>query len=113
MSEEAYWALAQRAQEKGIARSRMGQLAKLCNDFERATELLEAALASKKPSTYLGKIMGSLRARHEPSRDEEPEIALQARLHGWPVRKTCLGDGTPAWWVAGVLYNREGVDVGG
>lgn len=112
--EGAFWALKSQALPAGINPARMGQLAKLCNDFRRAKELLEQTLKSKNPSTYLGAVIAKLKADLAPVslRSEEPEVALHGRLHGWPVRKTVLGDGSPGWWVAGVLYNKRGDDVG-
>lgn len=103
------------AQKAGILPSRMGQLAKLANDWENARQMLNAVLKSKNPSTYLGALIKSLRDDLKPNVaiKNEPEIAFHGRLHGWPVRKTALSNGQPGWWVAGVLYNAEGVDVGG
>lgn len=118
MTEEAYWALAPQAQEKGIVKSRMGQLAKLCNDYKRATSILSSALKTKNASAYLGKAIANIKeeiappAIRIPPRSKEPEIVLQARLHGWPVRKTTRMDGSPGWFVAGILYDIKGVDVG-
>lgn len=113
--EGAFWALKGEALIQGINPARMGQLAKLCNDFKRATDLLSQILKSKHPSSYLGAVIKNLKdeiAAPFSMRNEEPEIALHGRLHGWPVRKTALSDGSPAWWVAGVLYNKDGTDVG-
>jgi hypothetical protein len=96
----------------------MGKLAKLCNDYERALSILSAALKTKAPAAYLGKTMANLKEEIAPPqinlpRTHEPEIVLQARLHGWPVRKSMRTNGLPGWWVAGVLYDQGGVDVGG
>lgn len=115
--ESSYWALAAQCAKVDIPRSRMGQLAKLCGDFRRAHAILTEALKTRSPGTYLGKVVSNLRTDQAPlmsvERSKEPEIALQARLHGWPVRKSVLDSGEPGWWVAGVLYNKRGVDVGG
>jgi len=113
--ESAFWAMKGDALTRGINPARMGQLAKACNDFNKATELLKQILKSKNPSTYLGAVLKNLRdevAAPFSMRAEEPEIALDARLRGWPVRKTSLTDGSPAWWICGTLYNRDGIDVG-
>ncbi len=113
--EQLFWSMKPLAQKVGIAPSRMGQLAKLCSDWENARQMLSAALKSKEPSAYLGAMIRSMKDDLKPSvaiRDE-PEIAFHGRLNGWPVRKTALSNGQPGWWVAGVLYNAEGVDVGG
>ena len=93
----------------------MGQLLKLSCDFEEARQALCAALKSQHPSSYLGAIIKGLKDDLKPSvaiRDE-PEIAFKGRLNGWPVRKTFDSKGNPAWWVAGTLYDRNGVDIGG
>ncbi len=113
--EGAYWALKGEALTKGVNPARMGQLAKLSGNFKRAHELLSQILKSKNPSTYLGAVIKNLKdeiAAPISLRSAEPEIALHGRLNGWPVRKTSLKDGAPGWWVAGVLYDREGNDVG-
>jgi len=117
MSEQGYWALASQAQAVGVTRSRMGQLAKLCSDYQRALSILSSALKTKKPSAYLGKVMANLKEEQAPPqihipRTHEPEIVLQARLRGWPVRKTVRTDGSPGWFVAGILYDQGGADVG-
>ena len=116
-AEQSYWALASQAQAASFTRSRMGQLAKLCNDYQRALSILSSALKTKKPSAYLGKVMANLKEEQAPPqihipRSHEPEIVLQARLHGWPVRKTVRSNGTPGWFVCGILYDQGGVDVG-
>lgn len=116
--EGEFWNLASQAQAKKIARSRCAQLAKLCSDFERAVDILRSALNTKNPSTYLGAVVARLRDEQSPriivpSRTQEPEIVLQGRLRGWPVRKTVLDTGEPGWWCAGVLYDRTGDAVGG
>jgi len=113
--EGAFWALKGQALVQGINPARMGQLAKLCNNFKRAHDLLTQVLKSKNPSTYLGAVIKNLKdeiAAPFSMRSEEPEIAQHGRMHGWPVRKTSLQDGSPGWWVAGVLYNKDGEDVG-
>lgn len=117
MTEQKYWALAKQASAAGVTPSVMGKLAKLCSDYERALSILSSALKTKKPSAYLGKVMANLKEEQAPiqihiPRSHEPEVVLQARLHGWPVRKTVRTDGTPGWFVAGVLYDHTGVDVG-
>lgn len=119
-TEGAYWALKGKALTAGITPARMGQLAKLCNDFERAHRILQEVLKAKNPSSYLGAICSKIRDELKTpqeilsSRDrtQEPEIALQGRLSGWPVRKTALSNGKPGWWVAGTLYDQEGNCVG-
>lgn len=118
MSESKFWALKSQAIQVGLTPARMGQLAKLCQDYDKAYQVLHTALQTKNPSAYLGKVIANLRDEQAPPqinipRSHEPEIALQARLRGWPVRKTALSDGSPGWWVAGTLYNREGFSVGG
>lgn len=111
--ESAFWAMKGLALASGINPARMGQLAKFCADFKRARGLLDQALKAKNPSTYLGALIKSLRDELAPPRTlNEPEIALDARLRGWPVRKTSLSNGDPGWWIAGVLYNARGDDVG-
>jgi len=117
MTEEAFWALAPQAQEKGIVKSRMGQLAKLCNDYKRATTILSSALKTKNASAYLGKAIANIKEEIAPPaihipRSKEPEIVLHARLHGWPVRKIVRTDGSPGWFVAGILYDTQGMEVG-
>lgn len=118
MSEPEFWALKSQAIQSGITPSRMGQLAKLCGDYDKAFSILTTAIKTKNASAYLGKVIANLRDEQAPPqipipRKHEPEIALQARLRGWPVRKTALSDGQPGWWVAGTLYDQGGVDVGG
>jgi hypothetical protein len=113
--EGAFWALKGQALTVGINPARMGQLAKLCNDWKRAKELLSQVIKSKNPSTYLGAVIKNLRdevAAPISLRSSEPDVACDGRLRGWPVRKTVLTDGSPGWWVAGTLYNKDGVDVG-
>ena len=112
--ESAFWALKGAALAKGINPARMGQLAKLCNDFKRARSLLTEVLKAKAPSTYLGAVIAKMKEDLKPPAliKNEPEVVLYGRLHGWPVRKTVLSTGKPGWWVSGVLYNQEGVDVG-
>jgi hypothetical protein len=115
--EATYWSLAAEAAKHRITRPQMGKLAKLTSDYQRALSILSSALKTKKPSAYLGKVMANLKEEQAPPqihipRTHEPEIVLQARLHGWPVRKTVRGDGTPGWFVAGVLYDHTGMDVG-
>ena len=116
-AEDIFWELKPQAIQKGITPARLGQLAKLCENYERATEVLQMALKAKKPSTYLGAVVSNIRqetiVQHSPPRSNEPEIVLTARLRGWQVRKTVLGNGKPGWWVCGVLYNERGNDVGG
>ena len=114
--EDIYWALADEAQKHGIARSQMGQVAKLANGFVNAINILKSALKTKKPKTYLCAVTASMKrelAAPLAQPNNEPEIVLQGRLHGWPVRKTVRSNGEPAWWVAGVLYDKGGIDVGG
>jgi hypothetical protein len=119
MSESAFWALRAQAQSFGITPSRLGQLAKLCQDYERAYQILRSALSKKKgASAYLGKVIANLKEEQAPPfiqipRSHEPEIVMQARLHGWPVRKSMLSNGQPGWWVAGSLIDRGGDVVGG
>ena len=119
MSEQAFWALRAQAQSFGITPSRLGQLAKLCQDYERAYQILRSALATKKgASAYLGKVIANLKEEQAPPqiqipRSHEPDAVLQARLRGWPVRKSRLSNGNPAWWVAGVLMDQGGDVVGG
>lgn len=115
--EEQFWALAPQAQEKGIAKSRMGQLAKLCNDYRRALSVLRSALKTKNASAYLGKVIANIKEEIAPPaihipRSKEPEIILQGRLHGWPVRKVLRSNGEIGWYMCGTLYDRSGVDVG-
>lgn len=117
MSEERYWSLSSQANAKGITRSRLGQLAKICQDYNKAYRILSDSLATKSPSKYLGKCIANLKEEIAPPaihipRNHEPEIVLQARLRGWPVRKSVRTNGEPAWWVAGVLYDQGGIDVG-
>ena len=117
MSEQAYWALAPQANKARVTNSMMGKLAKLCSDYERALSILKSALKTKNPSAYLGKVMANLKEEQAPPqihipRTHEPEIVLQARLHGWPVRKIMRTNGDPGWFVAGILYDRTGMDVG-
>lgn len=117
MSEQAYWALASQANKAHVTNAMMGKLAKLCSDYQRALSILSSALKTKKPSAYLGKVMANLKEEQAPlqihiPRSHEPEIVLQARLHGWPVRKTVRSNGTPGWFVAGILYDHTGMDVG-
>lgn len=115
--EQAYWDLASQARAAGVSNSMMGKLAKLTSDYQRAHQILVASLKTKKPMAYLGKVIANLKEEQAPpqihiSRAHEPEIVLQARLHGWPVRKTTRTDGTPGWFVCGILYDRAGTDVG-
>lgn len=117
-SEQSYWLLADQCNKSHITRSRMGQLAKLCNNYDRANSILTEALKTKAPSAYLGKVIANLKDEQAPPavpipRSHEPDVVLQARLRGWPVRKSTRSNGDPAWWVAGTLYDRSGVDVGG
>lgn len=116
-SEDRFWALSSQADEKKITRSRMGQLAKLCHDYDRALSVLQSALKTKNPSNYLGAVVKGLRDEQAPpcvvsSRPQEPEVVLQARLRGWPVRKTMRTNGEPGWYVAGSLFDKRGMDVG-
>lgn len=112
--ESDYWALAPIAGTHGIQRSQMGRLAKLCMDFKRAHQILLDTLKAKSPTTYLGKVVSNLREETLPAqRSSEPEVVLQARLHGWPVRKSLRSNGEMGWWVAGTLYDKGGASVGG
>ena len=113
--EDRFWALKPLASTKGITPSRMGQLAKLCGDFERALSVMQAALKTKNPSAYLGAVAKGLRNEQAPAvsdRSMEPEIVLEARMRGWPVRKSALDNGEPGWWVSGCLYDQKGEQVG-
>ena len=117
MTEQKYWALAKQASAAGVTPSVMGKLAKLCSDYERALSILSSALKTKKPSAYLGKVMANIKEEQAPPqihipRSHEPEVVLQARLRGWPVRKTALSNGSPGWFVAGMLYDQGGMCVG-
>lgn len=121
MSDQSYearfWALATTASQSKITKSMMGKLAKLCQDYERAYRILSDSLKTHRPANYLGKVISNLKDEQSPPainipRSHEPEVALQARLRGWPVRKTTRTNGEPAWWVAGTLYDQGGVDVG-
>jgi len=117
MIEKEYWALAPQARSAGIVKSRMGQLAKLCNDYKRALNILKSALKTSNPSAYIGKVIANIKEEQAPpkikiSPDTEPDIATQARLHGWPVRKIVRTNGTLGWYVAGCMYDQEGRDVG-
>jgi len=116
MTEAGFWALSAQAESSSITRSRLGQLAKLANDFDKAERILKAALKTKNPSAYLGKVIKNLKTETESPlsilRSEEPEIVLQARLHGWPVRRLTRSNGEPGWYVAGSLVDQRGVDVG-
>jgi hypothetical protein len=116
MSEQGYWALASQARAAGVTSSMMGKLAKLTSDYERALSILRSALKTKKPSAYLGKVMANLKEEQAPPiiipKTHEPEVVLQARLRGWPVRKTALSNGSPGWFVAGTLYDQGGICVG-
>ena len=119
MSSEAdFWGLSSSAAKVGITKSRLGLLLKLCHNYDRALQILQACLRAKAPSAYLGKVISNMRYEQEAPQEiikqskKEPEIATDARLRGWPVRKTALSNGTPGWWIAGVLYNERGVDVG-
>lgn len=118
MSEAEYWSLATQARSKHISRSMMGRLAKLSQDYDKALNILCDALKTKQPAAYLGKVLSNLKDEFQPPqihipRSHEPSIVTDARLRGWPVRKTVRGNGDPAWWVAGVLYDQGGIDVGG
>lgn len=120
MTEAEYWALAPQAREAGVVKSRMGQLAKLCNDYSRAYSILQAAIRTKNASAYLGKVISNLKEEValEPinisnkQRKEEPDVVVRARLRLWPVRKITRSNGTPGWFVDGILYDQGGVDVG-
>ena len=114
--EDIYWALADEAQKHGIARSQLGQLAKIANGFANAINILKSALKTKKPKTYLCAVTASMKrelAAPLAQPNNEPEIALIARLNGWPVRKSVRSNGEPCWWIAGTMYDRKGIDVGG
>ena len=116
--EKDFWALAPIADSRGIGRSQMGQLAKLCQDFKRAHQILTDALKAKSPPRYLGKVVSNIRAENQVptfqhQQSSEPEVVSLARFHGWPVRKSVRSNGEPGWWVAGTLYDKEGSGVGG
>lgn len=107
-----FWSLVPIAAKSKISRSMMGKLSKLCCDNDRAVQILRAALKTKQPVTYLGKILAEMQRDLDPPRSNEPEIALHGRLHGWVVRKTARTNGEPAWWVGGVLYDKNGDAIG-
>jgi len=117
MTEQGYWELASQARSSGVTPSMMGKLAKLCSDYERAYRILVSSLKTKRPMAYLGKVISNLKEEQAPihiniPRTHEPEVVLQARLHGWPIRKTVREDGSPGWYVAGFLYDHTGDAVG-
>lgn len=114
-AEDDFWALKQDAITAGLTTSRMGQLAKLCQDYNRALKILRIALKTKNASAYVGKTISNLKDEQQPviARSKEPEIVLQARLHGWPVKKSVRSNGEIGWWVAGTLYDKGGASVGG
>ena len=64
--EQLFWRLKPVAQKAGIAPSRMGQLAKLCNDWENARQMLTSVLKSKEPSAYLGAMIKSMKDDLKP-----------------------------------------------
>ena len=115
--ESKFWALAPQAKAAGVSNSVMGKLAKLCSDYERAYRILSSAIKTKYARAYVGKVISTIKEEQAPiqistPRTHEPEIVLQARLHGWPVRKTVRTDGSPGWYVAGFLYDHTGDCVG-
>lgn len=118
-SEDYFWNLAPQAEAKGIKKSLLGRLLKVTQDYEKSTKILKLSLSKRNPLGYISKTIKNLEDEKIgpltvlPTRSNEPEIALDARLRGWPVRATIMSNGKPGWWVAGTLYDSKGYAVGG
>lgn len=119
-AEDEFWALADEAKSCRITKSMMGQLVKLTSDFKRAKSILVSSFQKKIPHLYLAKVLKNLQDEAIPPHfpviptiTPEPEVVIHARLRGWPVRKSRRSNGEDCWWVAGIMYDTAGVDVGG
>jgi hypothetical protein len=114
-AEDEFWSLTDTAEKNGLSRSRLGQIASLYGgEFEAALAALNAALRSKNPSAYLGKVVSNLRAESEPNvlpmkpRRGEPEFVRAFRAEGYSPRRTETG----RWRVGGEIYDDDGRVVG-
>lgn len=112
--EEEFWSLADTAQKRGIARSRLGQLVKLSGNFAVALPALKSALRTRDPGAYLGKVISNLRADLGPNvsrirpRADEPDFVQRFRADGYPIEKRTDGH----WRIAGSIYDGAGEVVG-
>lgn len=121
-AEDEFWALKDKARERGISRSMMGRLAKYSADYDKALHILNSAFQTMEPIKYIGAVINRLKKERIPAHFaapslapivQEPEVVTHARLRGWPVRKSRRTNGEDCWWVAGVMYDGHGIDVGG
>lgn len=107
-AEDRFWAMAPKAQERGVARSLLGQLANALNgDFERGVGILSDALAAKSPRPYLARIIRNVASERAPPVGGIPAWAAEARAQGYPVNRE-----GKFWRMAGALYDDEGEQIG-
>lgn len=109
--EEKFWAAATELEEKGVTRSRCGQLANLLNgDFEEGVEVLKDVAGAKQPSKYLGAIIRNRKAEQRPAARGDTDVPAwvgNARAEGYEVERE--GE---RWRMAGALYDDAGEQVG-
>jgi len=113
--EDQFWRLADKAAEKGIVRSRMGQLVQASDgDYRAALISLTAALKSGGPSAYVGKIISNSRdrTRSQESKTSPPKgvppFVADAMRDGMRVEQQPNG----RWRIGADIFDRDGQLVG-
>ena len=109
--EAEFWKLVGELADKGVTRSRAGQLAKLLEgDFAEGLATLREVAKADEPSKYLGAIIRNRKAEQRPLALGDPNVppwVSDARAQGYAVDRE--GE---RWRMSGALYDDEGEQVG-